>query len=522
MLVYYLLTKKEIVDIMSCKIIELNITNGILYTKMPQLDAETLVLRFQLSRNEKKDLIKLGSSIYRLNRGINLEGRKFKTILNDENQLEYINKTNFLYKEIKFNKEDINNICLKYLKGSNNKFTDGNNKETLLHEYELKKQLRVNKIKGMIYGITSESGMIRDYILKKFPVYYKELTKIIHIVEELRNNKMLDKELLKHFKNLERDLKKKVIKSVNDLDKKELVFKFNEKKQITFNNDFLTLTPLENQVFEIMINKIVNNEAKINEKQMLANVIIEIDKIVNSNNELNKFSNDMKLILDRVYEKNYDTNVIEIKSTLFKNLYATYIKYNNLSELHTFLNEKKIEKKFISLAIYGACKGFKYMPNSSTLNAQSDSLVYEVITSSLVNIENNFYDIEYNNIYTKNKICYFLNKISFHTDKIKNCNLQYAYIIIKSIKTHLQMSIKTKEYGDMIINFYPRANNMAKNIKYFDNKIERLKDIYKNFNYNKSLYFQYHFIKNKNIKMNTLQQEYYFSVLLKDISNIIN
>lgn len=521
MLVYYLLQKKEIVNIMSSKIVELNITNGILYTKMPQLSPEIFALRFYLRENEKEDLIKLKASVYSLNRGIHLEGRRFKIILNDEEQLEYLKQTNLLYKEIKFTNEDNKNICLKYLKENNNNYILAHNKETLLQQYELKKNIRVNKIKGMIYGITSEAGMLKDYILDNFSIYYQELTGITIMMERLRNKKMLDNSLFINFKNLKRNLEKKVIRSVNDLDKKELIFKFNEKRNIEFSNDFLALAPLEKQLFEVIINKIINNVENASEKEMLANIIIQIDKVINNNAEYNEFSNDIKLILDRVYEKNYDTNINNIKSILFKNIYAVYIKYNNLRELYTFLNEKHIPRKYISMSLYGASKGFTYMPNSSTLNLQRDIWAYEVIKSSLINVENNFYDTKYNNNYTKSKIYYFLNEISFYVNKTKNCNLLYTDIVIENIKNYVQMTIRSKDYGEMVINFYPRTKNMAKSIKYFDNKIERLKEIYVNLNYNDSIYFYYYFIKNKKIKMNILQKEYYFSVLLKEISNVI-
>jgi hypothetical protein len=92
---------------------------------------------------------------------------------------------------------------------------------------------------------------------------------------------------------------------------------------------------------------------------------------------------------------------------------------------------------------------------------------------------------------------------------------------MKNIKNYLQMNITTEKYGKMIVDFYPRSKNIGRSIKYFDNRMKRLRNTYKSFKYNKSLYFHYYFIKNKDIKINILQQEYYFSILLHDVVTTI-
>lgn len=518
MLTYCLLNKDDMLNIMSSKSIELNLGNHILYSKLPCCNQDKFIFQLKLTYNKIPNLIKIDKHQFVLNESIQLENIYYKILYQNEEQKQFLKNMMLLYREMKFGKNEEINIKHNYLKCFNDMDTDTIelDKDDVLYNYESIKNMRVDRIKGMIYGLVSEPALNLQNIFENIP-YYSERESIDAMMRLLRENKSLDRKLYNKFLSLKNELGRKLVETFISMDKNELLFSFNEFKKISFNNNYLKVTQLEKEIYEILINKIINYKNNNFGKDILHNVILEIINLIENNYNYDDLKQDIVLLKNRILYNDYIVNVNEIKSDLVKNIYAVYIKFNNVKELYSYIDSKEISKSYIALSIYGACQGFKNMPYSIIIDVDKNNLVLKIIKASLGNVYNNFYNLRYNLYYTRDKINLCINSIVLRRKEIRDYNFKDIKITIQESYSKYIIKINKPIIGTMNINIYNRKPNMANTIKFYDNKIRKLSLKYKNFEYDKNIYFTYSFINDSEYKFSNLQKEYYFSIILKEV-----
>lgn len=510
MFLYCCMEEKNFISVMCSKYIDLE--KYYLYKRMPKINDNYVNIKLEILKNEEKFLSKIDSYKYMTNRTINLEGRKWNVLVFDNNQLGRIKKSLFIFKEVKVNKIEELPIYIIRNDGKVNYNKKEENKNLLMYEYKEKCNNKLDKIKGFVYGTIIEETYLNEFLLNKIIDGYNELCLINNIVDELKNDNLMNRK----FSSLCQSFKNEILKVMeNNFNKKNdgnIIIKINERKEIEINKDLFSISNNEAYLYEYIINYLIDEDKNINENEIILKFIKNIRNFITVN-KLNCFNQDMYLIENRVKNNDFTVKFTDIKSILFQNIYVFCIKFNNLSEYYSFIYENGIEKSYLAFGLYGALKGYTYMPKSMLSNIDRKEIFLKIIIETLRYCEDSLFNNQYNVIYIKNRLNYFLYKLIPYLKDLNNINYKYADIYYKDRK----LIICNKDNNKIIINYNIRKKSLAKSIEYFDCKMRRVSNAFNNFEYVYDYYFNYYFILRGKVKSLDINLEEYFSIILRDI-----
>lgn len=510
MYIYYKIDKKDIYDILSG--LTININDDIVYLIPPSINEDEVAIKMKISYDEKCGLIKIDKESYRLSKVFNIENRMVLFYFFDENSK---NKTlnNLKYiKEIKVKYEFIENSS-KICNWKNIKLSEIDRNKNNIEIVRVKNQEVFNKIlsiKGIVYGMFTSKHIVNKYILNNCTKIYEEYKIINDVISNLRDKKELNRSLYNSLIMTRNVFRKQIENNLNNFDYKNIVITDIKYNYIKFNNYLLNLSLKDLELFERIINYIVNKLSSVEEEKKKIQLLL---KYLDENKKYFEIEKDYELLYRRIVKEDYSVNVDSIKSEVIKNIYVVFIKYDSTKEFILFIREKDIRKSYIAYMILGGIKGLKYMSgNIITENVLSD----DILKSSIRIIDDNLINGKNHRYLYKLKLHYYLNKLYSKLD-----NLQYEFedFLINISKEKDYMSIHIKRDNALLEVFYKeRKSNISNSIKYYDNRCYKLEKMKMKCS-NNNIYFNYRFIINNKIKTLDLRYEYIFSNLLEYINN---
>jgi hypothetical protein len=517
MYIYTILKEKDFFKFLSSKTIYLNTNRTVFFSKMPVFNYNEYVIQCKLSNYEKADLQKLQPGVFRLNHLLNLETRTFKVLVKNTIQINHIKEICTLYKEIKFSDEDVKNLIVSSLKEhkisiKNYEYPD------FIDKHETKKNLFFDRVKGFIYGATSNSEYTQKYILNNIATCSEEYTNLLGIESSLRSKKMLDRATANAIQMTKTIFEKKLLGQLNNADLSQLLFTFQDNKLLNTNQNFFNLTKEENVLFASVLNKIfIFDRPEINLNDIKI-ILDQLHAFCNQNNLYTTFINDIEIVLNRI---NGDFKELDsIQSVLFKNIYAVCSNYYSLSDFYSYLTAYKATDTFIAYAFYGACKGFTNLPKSFITTALYSNWSKNAITNALAYTENEVFNIYFNLYEYRIKLCYLLNIISYDIEKFVSTMKDKFLPVNRTYTNDINYKLITLKYdtiGSLSIKYYPRESHIAKSIKYFDKEMSLVKNLYPTFNQNKNCYFSYTVSPISSTLPPNFLKEYMFYIILREL-----
>lgn len=253
------------------------------------------------------------------------------------------------------------------------------NEEELYNE--LKKDRIFNHIKGFYYGYIAHKTLLN------YKKRCKELSINLEALQKLAELKNLYKDLNTKYVEIMLDLVNLSFKyAQEDMESSKIlrdkiingfaIFQLDRKNSIVFNKNETDITE-DMIVFQTTLNCILQSP-KTTKTMDVSKEIIE--KIINDigleikrtfgNNSI--YSKDHHLIYQRVVQRDYTIEISNLNSYVFQNFLAFILKYNNIDELFTFLELKKIRNSNLAYSFLGAFIGFSGLSKTITNNLFSD------------------------------------------------------------------------------------------------------------------------------------------------------
>lgn len=510
MYIYYKINKKNIYDILSG--LTININDDIVYLIPPLINEDEVAIKIQISYDEKCGLIKIDKESYRLSKIFNIENRMVLFYFFDENSKNKVLSNLKYIKEIKVKYEFIEN-SFKICNWKNRKLSEIDRNKNNIEIVRVKNQEVFNKIlsiKGIIYGMFTNKHIVNKYILNNCTKIYEEYKIINDVISNLRDKKELNRSLYNSLITTRNVFRKQIENNLNNFDYNYILITDIKYNYIKFNNDLLNLSLKDLELFERIINYIVNKLSSVEEEKKKIQMLL---KYLDENKKYFEIEKDYELLYRRIVKEDYSVNVDSIKSDVIKNIYVVFIKHDSTKEFKLFIREKDIRKSYIAYMILGGIKGFKYMSgNIITENVLSDDILknsIRIIDDNLINGKNQRY------LY-KLKLHYYLNKLY---SKLDDVQYEFEDFLINVDQEKGYMSIHIKRDNSLLEVFYKeRKSNISNSIKYYDNRCYKLEKM-KMKCPNNNIYFNYRFIINNKIKTLDLRYEYIFSNLLEYINN---
>lgn len=511
---YYIrLTENQLIKALSSR----NIYEHVIYKLPPQLDNDHFLVKLKLYSYEVKQMVSVNKYSYFLNKPLHFENRNLSILYQNKNQLENIYKLKNLYLEMK----DINNCSIENI--ANLKlynYTDTNNyieQNNSIYNYGLNKRNRLDKIKGAIYMLCCHYTDLELDLYNKYNIFDTEIKSLHSIINSITEKGKIDKELYYSSNSLLKLLKTKNIGNIKDSIYCNDFFYYIDYK-LNFNYDLLNITYPE-YIFILNIFDYMGNSN--HEDIKIENIVLFSKSLSEDNSYCNTFTSDINVLFKRVIEQDFTQDINNIKSDIVKNLFAFCIHFNNQHNLYSFLNNKNINKQYISYAFYGAFWGYSKIPNSLV----SDEYIYSdinknLLLKSLSEVDSLFFNLKTTMAYKRDRIHYSIIKL------LNNCLIELAktnsinnYILnyYQNDKLYDTLTITDNNMDFIVIDFWKRKGRIAKSIKYFDDKTNRIKDLDKNLILKNDYIFSYSFIENgKNIPLDLLLEEKYM-IILNDI-----
>ncbi len=509
MYIYYKINKDNIYDILSS--LTININDYFVYSVPPSINEDEVVVKIKITYNEKCELIEIDKECYRLNKILNLENRIIIFyFLNESLKNKILNNLKYI-KEIKVKYEYIENnfkICNWKNRNVLEIINSKNNIEIIRQQNQILFN-RILAIKGIVYGMLTQKQIINKYVLNNYAKVYQEYSIINNIISDLRNRNELNRKLYNSLTDAKNVFRKQIESNLNNFDYKNILITDIDYNYIRFNNYLLNLSLKDLELFERVINYIVNKLSVIEDEKKKIQMLL---KYLDKNKNYFQIEKDYELLYRRMVKEDYSINVDSIKNDVIKNIYAVFVKYDSTKEFVLFIKEKNIGKSYIAYMILGGIKGLKYMSGNII---EENVLSKDILKNSIQLIDDIINGENKRDLY-KLKLHYYLNKLYSKLDEIKYKFDDFDIITNNDIG---YMSINIKRENAFLEVFYKeRKNKLAKSIKYYDNRCNRLKKI-KMECPNNNIYFNYRFIIDNKIRTLDLRYEYIFSNLLEYINN---
>ncbi|AYE35327.1 hypothetical protein [Clostridium septicum] len=509
MYIYYKINKNNIYDILSS--LTININDDFVYSVPPSINEDEVVIKIKITYDEKCGLIKIDKECYRFNKILNIENRIIVFyFLNESMKNKILNNLKYI-KEIKVNYEYIeNNFKIYYWKnGDTLKIITSKNNIEIVKEKNQMLFNRILSIKGIIYGMFTHKQIINKYVLNNCSKVYEEYSIINNIIINLRNKNELNRKLYNSLIDTRNVFRKQIENNLNNFDYKNILITDIDYNYIKFNNCLLNLSLKDLELFERIINYIVNKLSGIEDEKKKTLMLL---KYLDKNKNDFEIKEDYELLHKRIVKEDYSVNVDSIKNDVIKNIYVVFIKYDSTKEFVLFTREKNIRKSYIAYMTLGAIKGLKYMSG----NIIAENVLNDGILKNSIKIVDDVINGENQRYLYKLKLHYYLNKLYSKLDNIKVKFDDFDIITNKEIG---YMSINIKRENALLEVFYKeRKKKLANSIKYYDNRCYKLKKI-KMECPNNNIYFNYRFIINNKTRTLDLRYEYIFSNLLEYINN---
>lgn len=512
---YYIrLTENQLIKALSSR----SIYEHMIYKSPPQLDSDHFLVELKLYSYEIKQMISINKYSYILNKPLHFENRNLSILYQNEKQIENIYKLQDLYLEIKnmnnYSIRNITNLKLYNYTDTNNYIEEGNDS---IYNYRLNKRNRFDRIKGAIYMLYCHYIDLELDLYNKYNIFDTEIKSLNSIINNIKEKNRIDKALYHSSNNLLKLLNKRNIENIKKSIYYNDFFYYIDYK-LNFNYDLLNITYQE----YIFILNIFDYMGNSNHKDLkIENVVLFSKSLSEDNSYCNTLKSDINILFKRVIEQDFTQNISNIKSDIVKNLFAFCIHFNNQHNLYSFLNSKNTNKQYISYVFYGAFWGYSRTSNSLV----SDEYIYSDVNKSLLlksisEADSLIFNLKTTMAYKRDRIHYSIIKLLNHylVELTKNNSIN-SYILnhYQNDKLYDTLTITDNNTDFIVINFWKRKGRIAKSIKYFDNKTDRIKKLDKNLILKNDYVFSYSFIKNgKNISLDLLLEEKYM-IILNDI-----
>lgn len=502
MYIYYKIKQENIYDILSSLI--LNVGSDVIYKAEPQIDNKEILVRIRIS--EKFNLIDINNNIGTMNRIFNLETTNVKFYFNSRQQIDEVLKLASIIKEIKIGSEELENYFYIYNNNTINLNYDYKPIE-IIHRQNKKILRKLDILKGILYCTLLDKNKWNKYIIDEYTIFYEEYKTIENMIYKLQTNGKKNLLILKTLVQSKKVLKKEIEKNLALANYENMIINSVDRKQIIFNNKFLCLSNKDKELFDKIMNLLINKLFYIEDNKMK---MVYLVKSIKSFSDEYNIDYDYKLVYKRVIDEDFSININQINNVVLKNLFAACIKYNDDREFSSFLLNKGIEKKYIAYMFLGSIVGFRYL--SSSLISLKDS---SILKDSLNKIENMIINQEKQKHFNRLKIHYYLDKLYNNLNILKN---EYSDIEVKVDLNNKNMKIYLNELNVVMnVDYYKRNKNMANCIKYYDNRTKKLIKMNKEYINNSNIYFNYNFAINKKIKPLDYRFEDIYSTILEYI-----
>ncbi|AUN10692.1 hypothetical protein CF055_00205 [Clostridium botulinum] len=438
-----------------------------------------IIIEININKKNKK-LIKISDDIFLYPGSLYKEKHKMKLLVPKE-YLESIIKSASIVREIK-----INNL-IDMLK-KQNKFTY--------------KNINVNLIKNDLYNdnIFENQYIYIDSILDKIKgyfllnIYFKDFS----FVKFSSEKELID--LIYNYHNMLQNLKKyNNIRGINKLkNSMDEIFNINKNQSsnISFTNKdninikFISLNKEDQQLFNIFTNILIKKspcKQGYFSKEDLKKILIQISnhKIITDNSQ---YTHQLKIIYSRAINDDTRISVDNINNNVFKNLYISLLKYDNIDEFRNMLLNKNIKNKFIGITFVSIIRGYSDLTRKVS-GAMKIKYINEFANNKICKIEEILEQKYIDDCYEKNIIKninminkdHNLFKLKVNKDLLDNFNIElknYGTRFVINIKNKFQIVLYTKIYNRL----YTKFINKNKKLKIY---INNDKNKYKFFTYNK-------------------------------------
>ncbi|EPB8146019.1 hypothetical protein [Clostridium perfringens] len=504
MYIYYKIKEQEIFKILSSMFLSLN--EQIVFTKKIDINSDELLIRLNLKNYEKFSLIKIIEDQYLISKIFNLEINEIKFISKSRKQVENLKNNISFIKEVKLSSDEVDKYFI----------IDKN-----LIEFEYKSyvkipyveksnyiyQERINILKGFIYGSLRDEVKLNQYLLKEEAIIYEEYSNLIKLIDNLKSKKISNKRILHDFNNIKRSMINEIEMNFKVKNYKDIIIKDISYNKIKLNNKFFNLSDSDLKLYEYILNLCVYKLSGINNEHEKLRVLIRNLVALKTNEELNK---DLLLLRRRVVSEDFTVDIDNINNIVLKSIFVASIKYDNIKEFMTYLEEKKIKEKYIAFSFLGLLRGY-FNVNGSLMGVRKYN--HKILVDNIKFIEK-YINNQTDNINIQRLK---LNYIAYNLYEYRrNLNEENEYYRVKYNNNIIVINLK-RENSTMRIFYYNRNKNISKSIKYFDQRMEKVKIFKKTFDFEKEFYFNYYFIIDNKIKALDYRYENIYCSILENI-----
>lgn len=514
MKVYVILRMEDIIFVLKSRVIPFGtLQNPYVYKKIPKINNDEFIICFNIFNNELSYLDKISKGIYHFNKNISIEHRNIKILCVDKINSDKIKKLNNMYKEIK----DIDYKNIEETINENNiiySIPTAILKEESIINFEREQFIKFDKFKGLLYMFLAYFPDLAQILLDNNVMMYNYFMKVQDLINDLRDNNLLDRKIYNSSRRFINQLEKSTLINLDIIIDNKNFFKIDDIYKVSFESKELNLSNSEQFLFNYIFDFIINSK-EINIK----NLILNINNFVNSHDQLNYMSEDINIITDRIINQNYLNDINSIDSILLKNLYSFSVNYADAKSLYFFNKENQIIQSYLSFMLHGLCFGYSNITNALIFDNLIDSFSNKILLKSIHDIENICFDFKTNKQYVRDRLFFIILLIINDEDIFKN---KFNNIDISTNKYNdIDVLEISNNEDSIIIEYYIRTKNMAKSIKYFDQKIEKLKTITKNNVLKENNFvFSYYFKKGKKQIPLNLDMERTYMVLLEYIYRV--
>lgn len=288
---------------------------------------------------------------------------------------------------------------------------------------ELYRDRLFNNVKGIYYGFLSKFFAERYH---EFNDKGEMLQKRVNLVFDLislnsdlggnnseeyidANSQIIKKiatdELIKH-----KDQFKYIFKYIK-------LIKFDMKKDISL-NPLLFSSTNERKLCELILNLLVENpKLKVGEvpKEEFKKIINDLKHEIHVYfRDVSFYTEEIELIFNRVINRDYNVDVNNFNSVVFKNFIAFVLKHNNPEELQSYIHSKNIEDGHCAYMFLGAYYGFSGLNKNicnSLLNIKNDNL-FNLIEEEVNYLMKNIWKTQIREVKISNEKCFNYQKIN--------------------------------------------------------------------------------------------------------------
>lgn len=494
-----------------------------LYKFIPIIGNDQFIIRVKLFNYEKKQLKFIDKYTYILDKPLHFENRRISILYNNKEQLDLLDKMNHLYLEIKdTDKYDIrcvNDIRKKDFRPIVSEYHDSKNKSILGYKHKL--NIQFDRIKGAVYMFFCYYYELSEILYNNYNIFNEEIRNFNEIINLIKSKNKLDRELYYSSKRMLNILKKRDMDYIRERIIDMKLFSRDNYK-LDFNHHLLELTKREYIFLRNILSYIIKRK---NDEFNVQDIVIFSKSMIQSNDIYNDLQSDINILSMRILEEDFSQDINNIKSDIVKNMFAFCIHYNNHFDLHTFIKNKDINKSYIAYTFYGAMSGYSKIPNSLISDEYIDiSVNKELLLKSIHELDHLFFNLSETMMYKRDRIHYsiinILNKY-FIENRKSDVKINGYFLSYKSKnKMYNSLEITDNNEDFIVIDYWRRKGIIAKSVKYFDDKTNRVQKLSNSNQTIQNKYvFSYYFIKDEKKKPLDLLLEEKYMIILNDIEN---